>query len=265
MMGGMERDRDVQGMERTIDPGRSAVRPEGTPLYVHVPFCVQKCTYCDFYSRPGTPAEIDQVVEDLLTEARRRAPWRPPTVFVGGGTPTIFSTTQLRRLFDGLQAITSFRESATEISIESNPESLSAEKAAVLRDLGVNRLTVGVQSLRPGLLELFGRVHSAREGLIAIEAALDQGIASVGADLIYAAPGQNLGEWEADLARVLALGLHHISAYCLAFEEDTALTGSSPRARSRSWARKSSWNSSTGRAESCTHIDCPPMRCPISP
>jgi oxygen-independent coproporphyrinogen-3 oxidase len=194
---------------------------EGTPLYVHLPFCAAKCHYCDFFSVAALGHDLDGMVEAVLAEAGERAPWRPRTVFLGGGTPSLLPGPLLRRLLDGLQRTTSFRDSAVEVTAECNPESLDRAKAALLADLGIGRLSIGFQSLRPEILELFGRVHGVEDSLRAFEAARGAGVRSVSVDLIYAVPGQGPGEWMEDLERVLGLGPDHVSAYNLAFEEQT--------------------------------------------
>ena len=140
---------------------------------------------------------------------------------MGGGTPSILTTRQLERLLDELHEITGFREAAAESTMECNPESLSGEKAAGLRALGITRVTVGLQSLRPDLLRLLGRPHGVEEGLAAARIAREAGFRSVGVDLIHAVPGQTVLSWEEDLGRVLDEGVNHVSAYCLSFEEET--------------------------------------------
>ena len=199
--------------------------PEGTALYVHLPYCVAKCSYCDFFSvLPERASDGPDVVETILLEAEHRAPSRPRTVFVGGGTPSLLSKQDLRRLLDGLQELTGFRQSAKEVSLECNPESLDLEKAEVLRAAGVDRLSIGFQSLEPGILSLFGRVHDSEQSFQAFRAARKAGFERLSIDLIYGVPGQELARWEADLERVIDLAPDHISAYSLAFEEGTALT-----------------------------------------
>jgi oxygen-independent coproporphyrinogen-3 oxidase len=203
----------------------SELRAEpGTPLYVHVPFCVAKCTYCDFYSLAAEGQDLAGTLDALLREAERRAPDRPRTVFLGGGTPSYYSEDELARLLDGLERCTNFRSSATEVTCECNPESLDLAKARRLRELGVDRLSIGFQSLEPRILTLFGRVHDAEASFAALEAAREAGFQRVSVDLIYGVPGQELARWEADLERVLALRPDHVSAYQLTYEDGTPLT-----------------------------------------
>lgn len=196
----------------------SSERPS---LYVHVPFCVTKCHYCDFYSLPADGEPIDATVGALLREAELRAPAEPPTVFLGGGTPSLLSTQQLERLLGGLDAACGFRRSAAEVTVECNPESLDAEKAACLLAHGATRLSIGFQSLHDATLELFGRAHSVADSFRAFEAARAAGARDVNVDFIYAHPQLSSAQWRADLERVVALGSEHVSAYNLTFEEDT--------------------------------------------
>ena len=195
--------------------------PEGTPLYVHLPFCASKCHYCDFYSLPDAGQDIDGTLDSVLQEARTRAPRNPRTVFFGGGTPSLLSIDQWRRFADELDAITGFRDAADEVTAECNPESLDRDKAAALLDLGIPRLSIGFQSLNDQRLEDFGRVHDHRASFEAYAAARDAGVERVNVDLIFAAPGQTLEEWQSELDRVLALRPDSFSAYNLTIEEGT--------------------------------------------
>ncbi len=194
--------------------------PQGTPLYVHVPFCAAKCHYCDFFSVAAEGEDLEGAIDALLAEAAARAGPLPPTVFVGGGTPSLLDETQLTRLFEGLQSLIDFRSSALEVTVECNPESLDRRKAEHLLALGATRLSVGVQALDDGVLERFGRVHSAADALRGVEAARASG-ARVSTDLIYAYPGQTTDKWASDLSTLLDFELSHLSAYNLTYEEGT--------------------------------------------
>jgi len=194
--------------------------PAGTPLYVHLPFCAAKCHYCDFFSVAGEGHDVPGMLRAILAEARERAPRKPRSVFFGGGTPSYLSCDEWRWFGAELQAITDF-QSADEVTAECNPESLDVEKARCLLDLGIRRLSVGFQSMNDATLALFGRVHTAQDALEALEAARTAGVTALSADLIYAAPGQTLDEWERALERVLAFELDHLSAYNLTFERET--------------------------------------------
>ena len=188
---------------------------------MHLPFCAAKCHYCDFFSVAGEGQDIDGMLEAILLEAERWAPREPRTVFLGGGTPSLLSATQLRSFLDRLDALTGFRNSAIEVTAECNPESLDRDKAATLLDLGVKRISIGFQSLSEEMLKLFGRVHSVDDSFRAFEAARGAGMRELNIDLIYAYPGQTLEQWDRDLTRVLALRPDHLSAYNLSFEEET--------------------------------------------
>jgi oxygen-independent coproporphyrinogen-3 oxidase len=195
--------------------------PAGTPVYVHVPFCAAKCHYCDFFSLVGEGHDLARSVAALVAELEQRAPLAPRSVYLGGGTPSYLPVALLRRLLDALDDLTGFRRSASEISVECNPESLDAAKAEALLALGANRLSIGVQSLRAETLALFGRVHDRAAALSAIETARAAGCRNLNVDLIYAVPGQDLAQWLEDLEQVLAHRPEHVSAYSLAFEERT--------------------------------------------
>ncbi len=191
---------------------------------MHLPFCQAKCHYCDFFSLPAEGQDVDGMVDAVLEEARLRAPRKPRTLFIGGGTPSLLSRAQLERFLDGLEGLTRYRDNAREVTLECNPESLDADKARLLLDRGVRRLSIGFQSLRAETLELFGRVHDASQSFRAFEAARSAGLEDINVDLIYAAPGNDADRWRVDLQRVLGLGLDHLSAYNLAFEEDTVFS-----------------------------------------
>jgi oxygen-independent coproporphyrinogen-3 oxidase len=193
----------------------------GTPLYVHLPFCAAKCHYCDFFSVAAEGHDRGALIDAILREAHARAPWHPRTVYFGGGTPSLLSIPELERLLDGLHGSTGFRDSAVEVTAECNPESLDEAKARALLGLGVNRLSIGFQSLSDEVLQLFGRVHSVADSFAAFAAARAAGAQNVNVDLIFAVPGQTLDPWIADLNRVLDLGPNHLSAYNLTFEEET--------------------------------------------
>ncbi|HKD99577.1 MAG TPA: radical SAM family heme chaperone HemW, partial [Planctomycetota bacterium] len=211
-----------------IDSVAAYERPS---LYVHVPFCVSKCRYCDFNSHEGAGRDLDGYVDALVEEARRRAPRRPPTVFIGGGTPTFLPETALARLMSGLADAGAFDDPGVEVTVEANPESASLEKLRRLRAGGATRLSIGVQSFRERYLHLFDRVHGVDDARRAIEHAREAGFRRVNLDLIAAKPGESAGEWSEDLERALALAPEHLSCYELTFEEGTALRRDLARGR----------------------------------
>lgn len=202
-----------------------ALREDGASLYVHLPFCVRKCRYCDFNSYAWSGQDLARHVDALLAEAAARAAHlRPQTVFFGGGTPSFLPAPELRRLLDGLNAITGFRASASEVTLEANPESFDAARADACVGGGVTRVSLGVQSLRAEVLAAYDRVHDADAARRAFRTARAAGIARINCDLIFAFPGQDPAQWRADLAEVIGWGPEHLSCYELAYEPGTALT-----------------------------------------
>jgi oxygen-independent coproporphyrinogen-3 oxidase len=190
-------------------------------LYIHIPFCLQICPYCSFYKDLAGPGKADPLVEAVIREAElfgnRCA---PRTVFIGGGTPTALSVTQLERLFAGLQRHLDFTNTE-EFTIEMNPATVTARKAELLRGFGVNRVSMGVQSWDPDLLKVLGRVHDADQVRRSFAILRETGFDNLNLDLIYGVPGQSLAQWEDSIRQTVALGPEHISAYCLTYEEDT--------------------------------------------
>ncbi len=198
---------------------------DGVSLYVHTPFCVSKCRYCDFNSYALTSQSIDDYVDALLSEARDRIQQlRPQSVFIGGGTPSLLSPVTLKRLLDGLDDICGFRASSFETTMEANPESLDAATAEAAFSGGVNRLSIGVQSLRPDVLRAYDRVHSPEQALESFSIARSAGFKRINLDLIYAFPGQSTEAWVKDLTAIHELKPEHLSCYELSYEPGTALT-----------------------------------------
>lgn len=195
----------------------------GTPLYVHVPFCVHKCPYCDFFSIEGAGQDPETLVDTLLAEAARTAPQEPRSVFFGGGTPSYLGPATLERLLVGLNEHTGFRDSAIEVTLECNPESLTAEKVDLLAAHGVQRLSIGVQSLDPDTLAFFERPHGPEEALAALELARSGPVAAFSADLIHGSPTEPAETFAANLRQILELEPTHISAYSLIYEPGTPL------------------------------------------
>ena len=190
-------------------------------LYIHIPFCLQICPYCSFYKDIAGPGKADPLVEAVIREAElfgnRCA---PRTVFIGGGTPTALSVTQLERLFAGLQRHLDFTDT-DEFTIEMNPATVTTRKAELLRGFGVNRVSMGVQSWDPHLLKLLGRVHDAVQVRRSFAILREAGFDNLNLDLIYGIPGQSLAQWEESIRQTVDLQPEHISAYCLTYEEDT--------------------------------------------
>ncbi|MCH2101023.1 MAG: radical SAM family heme chaperone HemW [Planctomycetes bacterium] len=185
---------------------------------------MSKCRYCDFNSYAWTGQELDRYVRALLREAELRAEaLHPQTVFIGGGTPTFLPADLLAELLVELSRITGFRSTAHEVTIEANPESFDEPRAQAAAQGGVNRVSLGVQSLRPEVLRAYDRVHSGERALEALARAREL-FTRFSADLIFAFPGQDPASWEADLRAVLASKPGHVSCYELSYEPGTALT-----------------------------------------
>jgi oxygen-independent coproporphyrinogen-3 oxidase len=193
-------------------------------LYVHIPFCPKVCPYCSFYKeasdRNKTQAFLDAVLEDLDRRTAELGPCRPETIFFGGGTPSALSVKQLEFLLSGLRERLDF-SNLREWTLEMNPATVSLEKAQMLRALGVNRISMGVQSWDPEILEKLGRVHSAEQAERSFRVLREAGFTNLNLDLIFGVPGQSARIWEESLRKTIDLNPEHISAYCLTYEEDT--------------------------------------------
>jgi oxygen-independent coproporphyrinogen-3 oxidase len=192
-------------------------------LYVHIPFCARICPYCAFYKERADSTLTQRFCEALLAELderRARLPVAPETIFIGGGTPTALTTAQLQFLLGGFRDRLDL-SALREWTVEANPGSVSPRKAALLRSLGVNRISLGVQSWDDDLLKLLGREHNAAQAEASFKILRDAGFANVNIDLMFGLPGQTLAAWEATLGKTIALGPDHISTYCLTYEEDT--------------------------------------------
>lgn len=196
-------------------------------LYIHIPFCERKCSYCAFYSfsKPWKNEEVFfQTLEIEVKNLKRLYPdFLPDTVFVGGGTPTAPGFQTLERFFSTLGKF-----NPVEFSVEANPGTVDAGKLALLRRSGVNRLSIGVQSFDARCLETLGRIHSAEQAEASFRLARAAGFKNISVDLIFGVPGQTLQMLSTDLERALALGPEHISIYNLMFEEGTPLTEQNP-------------------------------------
>ncbi|MGI6129306.1 MAG: radical SAM family heme chaperone HemW [bacterium] len=196
----------------------------GLALYIHIPFCVRKCYYCDFVSRPYSSAMADVYISALEKEAEYFITSWPQSqgvssVYIGGGTPTVLSPHELERV---LQVAAAFPQTAAiEWTVEANPGTLTKAKLALLKAAGVNRLSLGVQSFDDTVLSFLGRVHSAAEAKIAWDLARCAGFDNLSLDLMYAIPGQGLDVWRQTLQEAISLAPDHISAYSLMIEEGT--------------------------------------------
>ena len=195
-------------------------------LYVHIPYCISKCPYCDFNSHVVPDIPEKQYTEALLREIgyfAQLSDWqgRPAqSIFFGGGTPSTFSPGSIGRILQRVAELFPV-EPSCEITLEANPGTIDQENFFGYREAGVNRISVGVQSFEPRLLKFLGRVHSAEDARRALQVVKHAGFENFSFDLIYANPGQTLAELEADLDAALEFQSPHLSAYNLTFEEGT--------------------------------------------
>jgi oxygen-independent coproporphyrinogen-3 oxidase len=192
-------------------------------LYVHIPFCARICPYCAFYKARANHSETERFCHALLRELVEKAGELeivPETIFFGGGTPTALTTPQLELLLGGFRAQLNL-SALREWTMEANPGSVSARKARVLKKLGVNRLSVGVQSWDDDLLKLLGREHDSKQAEESFRILREAGFENMNVDLMFGLPGQTIEQWRATLEKTIALQPEHVSAYCLTYEEDT--------------------------------------------
>lgn len=193
-------------------------------IYVHIPFCVRKCAYCDFLSAPAPSAEQERYVEALIREIETfpyKKEYRVSTVFLGGGTPSILAEGMIARILRAIRENFPHREAPGEITIECNPGTASREKLEEYRQAGINRISIGLQSADDAELALLGRIHTWTDFLETYRLARAAGFENINIDLMSALPGQSVASWERTLERVLALRPEHISAYSLIIEEGT--------------------------------------------
>jgi oxygen-independent coproporphyrinogen III oxidase len=196
-------------------------------LYVHIPFCAKKCGYCDFYSVAGKLDLLDRYVDALLLEAQKYAGLEVGTVYIGGGTPSLLGARRLEKLFGGLSGCLDLRR-VTELSIEANPESARADFMESALSLGINRISIGVQSLNDEELRKAGRIHTAGQAVAAVGTAVRLGFENVSVDIIIGLPGQAWRSLENTLDQVVVKGVTHLSAYCLSIEEHTPFAANPP-------------------------------------
>jgi oxygen-independent coproporphyrinogen-3 oxidase len=196
-------------------------------LYLHVPFCSTKCHYCDFYSVADKLSQVPQYLAALESEMRLTTAHfgrlAPETIFIGGGTPTLLAAGDLDRLLSLLDA-TIDRRRVVEFTVEANPNTFDAARAAVLAAHGVNRISLGAQSFVPAELAILQRDHDPENVGQAMALARRAGIENLNLDLIFGTPGQTLESWDYSLSRAIALAPEHLSCYSLTYEPNTAMT-----------------------------------------
>lgn len=206
-------------------------------IYIHIPFCKSRCKYCDFFSTTHLEKQA-QYVAALLEEWRMRAhevkePIR--TIYIGGGTPSMLDDSSLQMIIEAIRRESPLNSTAIsgtlqgdeamlqEITMEANPGDITLERAQAWRKMGINRLSIGVQSMDDELLQLIGRRHTAEQARKAVAAAQAAGFDNISIDLMYALPSQTMEQWQKDVAEALQMGVQHISTYGLIYEEGTVL------------------------------------------
>ena len=208
-------------------------------IYIHIPFCKTRCKYCDFFSTTHLEKR-SQYVEALLAEMRDRVAiahseasnspqgvqYPISTIYIGGGTPSTLEVEQMRRLGEEVMRLAGdeAKGERREITLEANPGDITLEKATAWRAIGINRLSMGIQSFDDDLLRLIGRRHTAEQAREAVAIAQAAGFDNISIDLMYALPSQTMEQWQRDVAEALQLGVQHISTYGLIYEEGTVLT-----------------------------------------
>lgn len=203
-------------------------------LYIHIPFCASRCIYCGFYSTTSLKLRqqyVDAVCREMILRSERSEVRgeRVDTVYLGGGTPSQLTTDQLRQLFLYINKVYQLpfslgeAEGGSEITIEMNPDDVTAEYAAVLSQVGINRVSMGAQTFDDERLRFLHRRHTASQVRQAVDILRKAGIRNISIDLMYGFPDETLDDWQRDIDAALALDVEHISAYCLMIEENTPL------------------------------------------
>ena len=191
-------------------------------LYVHVPFCAQKCAYCAFYSEASSGELINRYSQDLVREIEIVADdLNPKTIFFGGGTPSLLNLRQWEQILRAMEKCNLL--GAEEFTVECNPATVSADKAKLFRDFGINRISMGVQSLDEKLLDRLGRIHSREMVFKSFDILRNSGFENINLDLMFAIPSQTMEIWRATLNEAMAMQSEHLSSYEVIYEDDTPL------------------------------------------
>lgn len=198
-------------------------------LYIHIPFCIRKCKYCAFHSVPYSSELTRQYIKSLSKEVeRRRDDWRTTfdTVYLGGGTPSVLKTSEINEIIEIIHH--NFNLSSLEFTIEVNPGTVDREKSTCYKTAGINRISIGVQSLNDKELAFLGRIHTKKDAIRCVEDAIYAGYKNISIDLIYGIPLQNRDSWLSTLKEITKFSLTHISAYSLSYEPNTPLYSEIP-------------------------------------
>jgi len=193
-----------------------------TSLYIHVPFCAQKCAYCAFYSEAASGELINRYTAALVRELEIVADdLKPKTIFCGGGTPSLLNLRQWETILRAMEKLKLL--GAEEFTVECNPATVSADKAKLFRDFGINRISMGVQSLDENLLDRLGRIHSREMVFKSFDILRHAGFENINLDLMFAIPSQTMEIWRATLNEAMAMQSEHLSSYEVIYEDDTPL------------------------------------------
>lgn len=195
-------------------------------IYIHIPFCKSRCSYCDFYSSTFL-GNREEIISNICQEIKEQKNFfihneNIKTIYFGGGTPSLLSLEELKTIFDTIEK--NFVLDLHEVTLEANPDDLNKEKIAEITQLPINRLSIGVQSFNNNDLRVFNRRHSAQQAIDAVKLCQDKGLNNISIDLIYGIPSQTMEEWSRNLDIAISLKCPHISAYHLTFEEGAKIT-----------------------------------------
>lgn len=196
-------------------------------IYIHIPFCKQKCNYCDFYSLKWNDESENKFIEAIINEINNYKEklhdnYKVDTIFFGGGTPTIVKPENLKRIIEHLSKILEIDKNS-EISMEANPNTLTSEKLKAYKEIGINRLSIGIQSLNDEILKNIGRLHNSIEALEAIDRAKMTGFENINSDIMFNIPGQSIKDIEDTVSKIIGKGVKHISFYSLKLEKGTPM------------------------------------------
>ena len=194
-------------------------------IYIHIPFCKRRCIYCDFFSTTQSekkPTYVHALCQELDMRKDYLEGEDIETIYLGGGTPSQLSQEELEEIFSTIYHIYKVKDDA-EITLEANPDDLTSEYVTMLRQLPINRISMGIQTFQEETLKLLHRRHTAKQAIEAFERCREAGFQNISIDLMYGLPGETLDTWKQDLQQAIALHPEHISAYHLIYEEDTAL------------------------------------------
>ncbi len=196
-------------------------------IYIHIPFCKQRCSYCDFHFSTTFQSYRQSMIESLVVEIEKRVSYlenkEVETIYFGGGTPSLLTSDELKLILDSISdkyTISKFPE----ITLEANPDDISREKLVSWKQVGINRLSIGLQSFREEDLKWMNRAHTSEESLTCVALAKEEGFNNISVDLIYGLPNFTLEDWRKNIQTVIDFGINHISAYCLTVEDKTALS-----------------------------------------